>query len=869
MSHVDRLFELNRYGRGRFAALDSDFTDPNAPRHYPPDLELEPTHLEIDLHVDLAAQTAVGTVTTTVVARGAQPSVLTLDAVDFEVLAVADPDGNGLSWRYDGRQLIIHWDEPFTTGETRRAAVSYRVVQPADGLHFSRPNDAYPDAPWYAATDHETERARHWLPCIDQPNVRTTLNFRLRAAARFTILANGYLVDETAHDDETKTAHWRLEQLCPSYLVCFAIGDFVRADDGVFTDGEQAVPLAYFCSRAHTAADLQRTFGRTRPMLEWMTRKLAMPFPYPKYYQFALPGIGGAMENISLVSWDDRSVQDETLAQEYGWWIDLVNVHEMAHSYFGDAIVCRDFAHAWLKESWATYIEQCWLEDEDSRDNRDYLYFTDARAYFEEADDDYQRPIVTRRFKSSWQMYDAHLYPGGACRLHTLRQELGDEVFWTAVRDYLQRYNGKVVETDHFRHVMEEHSGRSLGQFFDQWFFTAGYPDLKVAFEYDDKRKRGVFEVEQKQVDKAKNVPAFVLNTHLGWTLDGRAYTLPIKLENEKHTFVVDMPSKPEQARFDPHHVVLHKLAFNPGDALLRRQLTDAPDVIGRILAAQELVKSGKRGNIQAVVDAYAAEAHWGVRREMARALGEANSATAVAGLVELVAYEQDPMVMATVFSAAGKFRDARLRDTLVARLEGGLPYLATQTIYESLGEQRQRAPLELLLQAARRDSFNGFVQMGALRGLGHSRQEGALDSLLTAVPYGAVSNHARPAAVQALADIGRGQEKARREQIVEALTDLLRDPWPPVQFAAARGLRTMRAPEAIAALEAHARGLSRQREVFVEKLISALRDEDKLDGSALKKQVEELRETIRKLQDRLETLEAKVEPEEGNENTD
>ena len=41
----------------------------------------------------------------------------------------------------------------------------------------------------------------------------------------------------------------------------------------------------------------------------------------------------------------------------------------------------------------------------------------DATAYFEEADEKYQRPIVTRRFKSSWDLYDRHLYQGGACRL--------------------------------------------------------------------------------------------------------------------------------------------------------------------------------------------------------------------------------------------------------------------------------------------------------------------------------------------------------------------------------------------------------------------------------------------------------------------
>ena len=133
-----------------------------------------------------------------------------------------------------------------------------------------------------------------------------------------------------------------------------------------------------------------------------------------------------------------------------------------------------------------------------------YVYYDNAFAYFDEADNRYKRPIVTRHFRSSWDMYDRHLYPGGACRLHTLRCELGDEVFWAAVSDYLARYEGKVVETDDFRHVMEAHSGRSLARFFDQWFHTPGYPDLKVTFRYDADKQQGIFEVEQKQVNAAR-----------------------------------------------------------------------------------------------------------------------------------------------------------------------------------------------------------------------------------------------------------------------------------------------------------------------------------------------------------------------------
>src|SRR5258706_11445935 len=118
-----------------------------------------------------------------------------------------------------------------------------------------------------------------------------------------------------------------------------------------------------------------------------MTKRLGTPFPFPKYYQFALPRFGGAMENISLVSWDDRFVLDPILAGEWTRLIDQINAHEMGHSYFGDLVVIRDFAHAWLKESWATYLEQCWFEDEVSDDEARYEYYMNAQAYFYEADE--------------------------------------------------------------------------------------------------------------------------------------------------------------------------------------------------------------------------------------------------------------------------------------------------------------------------------------------------------------------------------------------------------------------------------------------------------------------------------------------------
>ena len=862
--HWAREFESLVQGESRRAATHQRsapprFEDQGLPEHYPPDLELEPTHLFIDLYVSIPARSVGGRVTTTVVAKHAGSLTLKLDAVDFDDLSVRDLGDNALNWQYDGSKLRITWNTPFAAQESRQVEIAYRVVAPTSGLYFGLPDDSYPNQPYYMLSDHETERARHWLPCIDLPNVRTTLDLRLRADARFTILANGYLVEETEQGDGTKTAHWRLEQPCPSYLICVAIGEFTRADDGDFLEGGHATPVAYYAGAEHSVEDLRRTFAPTKRMLTWMTSLLNLPFPYPKYYQLALPITSGAMENITLVTWGDNAVQDALLAREIGWHIDQVNVHEMAHSYFGDAVVCRDFSHAWLKESWATYVEQLWQEEINGTDAAQYVYYCNRAAYLDESDNRYQRPIITRRFQSSWDLYDAHLYEGGACRLDTLRHELGDEIFWAAVRDYLQRYLHQVVETDDFRRVLEEHSGRSLGKFFDQWFRTSGFPDLKVSFDYDDSRQEGTFTVEQKQVNKEKGIPVFEFTTEVSWSVGSQEERRTVLFNAQRHTIVVHMTTKPDQVRFDPDHKVLHRLEFNPGDPMLRTQIHHAPDLIGRIEAANTLVQSAKHTNIQAVVDAFLQESYWGARCEYAVALGDANHATAIEGLAQLIRTETEPRVIVSLMRAAANYRSPAINAAIQARLQTTLGPVALAAAYIALGKQREQAPLDLLVNAAARTSREGRAQSGAFQALGETRKTEALPLLMNYATYGGSPNRARPAAAKALATLGKNQDRALRGPIIEKLTDLLRDPWYSVTWAAARALGELGEASAIPALEAFGRSLSAQDQAVVNRIIDTLRATDKVDGSPQQKQLDDLRDKVRTLEQQLQILTARL----------
>lgn len=833
------------------------FSLPGASKHYPPDLGLEPVHSDIALRVDVVGASIEGAVTHTVVARRPEARELRLDAVALEDVAVDDPDGRPLAWSYDGEAISLMWQDPLAVGDTRRVRVRYRLGEPAAGLYFSRPSEAYPDTPYYAATDHETERARHWLPCVDAPAVRPRLDFHLTAESRFTILANGELMGEEPAHEGFKTAHWRLDFPCPSYLTCFVIGDLVRADDQPVS----GIPIAYFTTRDHPPEDLMRAFGRTPAMMGWLPALLDRPFPFPKYYQFALPGFIGAMENISLTSWNDLYVVDAVLSTEIGELVDAVNIHEMAHSYFGDAIVVRDYAHAWLKESWATYIEQVWWEQSAGIDATMYTYYANATAYFDEADKSYMRPIVTRKFASSWEMYDRHLYPGGACRLHTLRHLLGDEVFWAAVRDYVKRYEGGIVETEDFRRVMEQHSGRELVGFFDQWFYSKGYPALKVTFAHNAAKSEGMFTVEQTQVDEKKDVGLFVFDLDLAWLIDGVDHVRTVKIHDAKHTLVVPMAGDPSAVRVDPGAKVLHKLDFNPGAARLSRQLTEAPDLIGRILAGRELVKAGGGRNIASVADAYRGEPFWGVRVRWAQALGDANTHAAAGVLAGFVASESDPRALRHVIQAAGRYRDAGVREAILTRLGSGLPYLAERAALEALGGQRDAAPYAVLAAAAARPGWAGLAQSGAFAALAATRRDEAVDTLVAAARYGATSNRARPAALTALGEIGRVLDRRPRERVREALLDGLRDPHRDVRVAALSGLRLLGDPSVIGALQEFRAGLSRQEQVHVDHAIASVRAAATPAGRAAEKDLEELRAELKKLRESVDSLQARADP--------
>ncbi len=844
--------------------MDSDgFTIAGAKDHYPPDLMLCPVHLDISLNINIPEEVVFGNVVQSVRAKTDGHDTIILDAIDFQDLDVSDTDDREITWSYDGNSLRIHWQSPFEKNETRKVRVAYRVEKPIAGMYFRYPTEEYPDNALWVATDHETERARYWLPCIDHPSVRTPLDFHLTATDDLTIIANGLLQEEKLNDNGTKTAHWRLEQRCPSYLVCFAIGDFVEYED----ETVKGVAMKYFTARnKFSSEDLARSFKKTPEMMKWLSSKLGTPFPYPKYYQFALEQFGGAMENISITSWDDFAVCNDRVHEEFAWMVDMVNIHEMSHSYFGDTIG-SEFGHVWLKESWATYIETVWLEETVSKQDQQYELHNDAVGYQQEADDLYVRPIVTRRYNSSWDLFDWHLYPGGAYRLHMLRQKLGDKTFWGGVRDYIASFSESVAETADFRQALEKHSGLSLAKFFDQWFHNRGYPKIKAEFSFNEKEKLATITFKQTQIDKDKKIGLFDLDLEIVWEdAEGNLHEELAVMKKETHAITFRAKTDPKQVVIDPEGKVLMKLDFDPGTDKTKRALQQTPSVFTKIWAAKVLASSGKMNNIKAVKEAYVREEHWGTRRAICKALAKSKSQFAVEALTEIIHSEQDPTVLPVVFESAGAYRDPQIRQALLEALESrDLAPFAKTACTVALGKQRNVNDLDLLMQLADDTGFQLYVRAAALKAIGLSRNEDALEFLINRIDYGAEPNLSRASAVEALGQLGQWLKEPLRKRIVSRLIDLSKDRVEPIRMRAARMLSALKASEAIPALYSIKNTVPEQKAVDIQRWINQIAEGDSPSEMTQKqkKRIEDLEETLRKMESRLQKLEEKTEDKE------
>jgi hypothetical protein len=159
--------------------------------------------------------------------------------------------------------------------------------------------------------------------------------------------------------------------------------------------------------------------------------------------------------------------------------IDTSFPHEIAHSWWGNAIQVDQSEGNW-SEGLVTYLADYLLKERRSAaEGRDYrLQFLADYAALVAPDNDFPLSGFTSRVDPASRAIG---YGKGAMVFHMIRNEIGDRAFFGALREICRERLYRSATWGDFERAFSRSSGRDLSSFMKQWLTRPGGPRLALS----------------------------------------------------------------------------------------------------------------------------------------------------------------------------------------------------------------------------------------------------------------------------------------------------------------------------------------------------------------------------------------------------
>ena len=765
-------------------------------RKYAPDRSIGVEHLALDVTPDFKNRTLVGKTTITFKPVAKALPELTLDAVDLRVTSVT-ASAAILNYQVTGEKIVIAFADPIPVGKETWVAVEYGA-EPVKGLYFRTPETGYKPGDTHLFSQGEPTDARHWYPCPDAPNQKFTSEITCRVPEGMTVISNGRIVSET-RDPKTGlvAVRWSQEKPHANYLISLVAGYFRKVEDRYHD-----IPLAFYTPPSDIN-EATNSFRDTKDMVAFFEEEIGVPYPWPKYDQVVVNDfVAGGMENTSATTLTDRTLFTD--ASENIRSSRMLVSHELAHQWFGDYVTCKDWSQIWLNEGFATYYEQLYDGHQNGRDALLYNLYGTAQTILSRTS---SRPIVQRQYDRPWDMFDYLAYQKGGWVLHMLRSQLGADLYRQCIRTYLERHAYGSVDTEDLVKVIEELSGRSFDQFFDQWVYHGGVPELEVSYNWDARAKLAKVSIKQTQ-HVSEEVLLFNLPLTVRFKTKSATLDKPITVKQKSEDFYFALDEEPVLVRIDPEYTVLAQVKFDPPPAMLDEQLKDPSDVVGRLLAVNALGKKQDKESVAKLKQTLHSDPFYGVRIETAKALRRIHTDEALEALIAST-NQPDARVRKQVFSEVGGFyQDQALAAETKCLEREKNPDIQAVAIAE-LGPYPKPEAHETLLRFLNSMSYRNSLADAAIQAMRTANDPSWLDPLRQNLQTREADYTSRgfASALDTVAYLARDHED-RREAACDFLLGYVNHPRQTIRVGAINALGTLEDTRAVPVLSKFASAL-------------------------------------------------------------
>ena len=195
-------------------------------------------------------------------------------------------------------------------------------------------------------------------------------------------------------------------------------------------------------------------------------------YPYTELDVVGTPMQAGGMEYSSIVALAIQYYDPNTVYPNYDafTFLESATAHEVAHEWFFDMVMDDQIDEPWIDEGMAQYLTELYFE---------YNYGASAGKSFEESlysrwarVDDKMTPIGLPVRDYSEIEYGAIIYGRAPLFIQSLRDKMGDEVFFEFLKSLFNDYKWGILTTDEYRAVAEETCNCDLQEEFDTWVYS-------------------------------------------------------------------------------------------------------------------------------------------------------------------------------------------------------------------------------------------------------------------------------------------------------------------------------------------------------------------------------------------------------------
>ena len=398
-------------------------------------------------------------------------TTIDLDLLILDIDSITYMDSRINSFTYNDSLIQIDFPVTLTKDNDYRLKVFYHgtpiQISGDWGGFFWGNTYAYNVGVSFTEDIHNFGKA--WFPCFDNFTERSTYEFNITTQGTHKAFCNGLLTSETPNFDGTTTWKWKLNQQIPTYLASVAVANYATVFDTY--NGSSSIPIQ-LAARPQDTTNLKNSFVHLKDAMSSFESRFGK-YRFDRIGYCVTDFNAGAMEHATNITYMANAVNGNTSYE-------TLMAHELSHHWWGNNTTCETAEDMWLNEGFASFAEAIFTES---------VYGTEAYKDYVRANHD---EVLRRGHLKDGEYlpvagipsnltYSSTVYEKGADMVHTLRGILGDDLFFSALKDFQEEKKFSTITTDMLQEYLSVYSSLNLTSFFSTWIKEPGFHHYGIA----------------------------------------------------------------------------------------------------------------------------------------------------------------------------------------------------------------------------------------------------------------------------------------------------------------------------------------------------------------------------------------------------